>query len=123
MGAGHQIQAIVTFHGLLHSRPMFKDDPFNPGRRISKEQYERECGVPANTYTTGCVVVIENGDLDEHVPPDMLEEWRQEMNANKIDWRFNNHSATHHGWALGPGVTATKYNEASDRRSTLSMLS
>ena len=46
-----------------------------------------------------------------------------EMDENKIDWRFNNHSQTHHGWALGPGVTATAYKESSDRRSTLSMLS
>merc|ERR1711865_433448 len=100
-----------------------EDEPYNAMRRVTKEEYQRDCNEPPNTYTRDCVVVIENGALDDHVPEDMINEWRLEMDEHKIDWRFNNHSQTPHGWALGPGVTATSYREVSDRRSTLSMLS
>jgi len=66
---------------------------------------------------------MENGDVDPEVPDTAIMEWKQEMDAQEIDWRFNNHARTPHGFALAPGVMGHKYSEAADRRSTLSMLS
>lgn len=120
--AGHKLQAIVTFHGLLNSRPMYKEDAYNPMHRITREEYAAQCDVPATTCSPGCIVVIENGAADEHVPVDSIGEFMIEMDHHKVDWRFNQHARTPHGWALGPGVTATSYREAADRRSTQSML-
>merc|ERR1711879_741039 len=74
-------------------------------------------------YTKTCRVLIENGDADDHVPQESVDEWKREMDSQGINWRFNNHSKTPHGWALAPGVWSTEYVEVSDRRSTMSMLS
>merc|ERR1712048_979973 len=76
-----------------------------------------------NNYAKGCKVLIENGDADEHVPTESYEEWKAEMDAAGIDWCFNNHKRTPHGFALAPGMWGTCYDEDADRRSTLSMLS
>lgn len=122
--AGHALKAIVTFHGLLNSRPMYKEAPhcYNPKKRLTQEEYTSQVKPPSNTYSKGCIVVVENGSIDEHVPPDSIIEWMVEMDQHEIDWRFTNHARTPHGWALGPGVTASSYQEVADRRSTQSML-
>jgi dienelactone hydrolase len=120
--AGHQLQSIVTFHGLLQSRPMYKDDPYNVMRRLTREEYHREVDVPPTTCTPGCQVVIENGAVDDAVPAASIAEWVAEMDEQKVDWRLNSHSDTPHGWALAPQVTSSKYRENADRRSTRSML-
>jgi len=83
-----------------------------------------------NTYAANCKVLIENGDADDHVGLAELTEWKAEMDAQGIDWRFNNHARTPHGFALAPRVWSNTcahswclYVEEADRRSTRSMLS
>ena len=119
--AGHAVQAIVSFHGLLNSRPMTKRAPFDPHTRITQSEYEQRFQL-INTYATGCRVLIENGCYDDHVPAESIAEWVAEMDSASIDWRFTNHARTPHGFALAPGMIASEYVEAADRRSTLAML-
>ena len=121
--AGHPLQAVVSFHGLLHSRPTHAETPYDSLRRLTQAEYEREVDVPALAYNTRCKVLVEHGDLDPEVPRADYDAWRAEMDAAGIDWRFHNHARTPHGFALAPGVWSTAYTEAADRRSTLSMLS
>lgn len=125
--AGHSLQAVVSFHGLLHSRPAHptRQDPRGPFfNRLTAEEFNDDASIEKapNSYATKCKVLIENGDLDEHVPAESVEEFRKEMDAAGIDWRVNNHAQTPHGFALAPGVWGTCYHEDADRRSTLSML-
>jgi dienelactone hydrolase len=127
---GDTLQAIVTFHGLLHSYPGTKDDSHPKGRgwgdRLSKAEFEAQIDTAPNNYNSNCKVLIENGDLDTSVPQDGdqgINAWKAEMDAAGIDWRLNNHARTPHGFALAPGVFSTAYHELADRRSTLSMLS
>eukprot|EP00747_Dinoflagellata_sp_TGD_P186638 gnl/TRDRNA2_/TRDRNA2_43767_c0_seq1.p1 gnl/TRDRNA2_/TRDRNA2_43767_c0~~gnl/TRDRNA2_/TRDRNA2_43767_c0_seq1.p1 ORF type:complete len:443 (-),score=59.13 gnl/TRDRNA2_/TRDRNA2_43767_c0_seq1:167-1495(-) len=122
--AGHQLQAIVTFHGLLQSLPMVPDSEgeVNPGVKASWEDYQAKYDIPENTYTPGCIVVIENGQQDGEVPAESIGGWIFEMDMASIDWRFHSHGGGVHGFALAPGVTGTHYQEKVDRRSTLSML-
>ncbi len=122
--AGHPLQAVVSFHGLLNSRPTHQDDLLGRKKgRLTKEQFERECGTVENCYSTNCKVLIENGDLDDHVKEADVLEFKTEFDAQGIDWRINNHAQTHHGFALSEGVWSHKYDEDADRRSTLAMLS
>jgi len=112
----------VTFHGLLHSRPF--DDLYSPTRRrLTAEEFKKQIDTAPNNYNVDCKVLIENGDHDQEVPQEDIAEWKEEMDGQGIDWRFNNHARTPHGFALAPGVISTEYVEAADRRSTLSMLS
>ena len=53
-------------------------------------------------------MLIENGDADAHVGLAELSEWKAEMDEHSIDWRFNNHARTPHGFALAPGVWSNK---------------
>ena len=46
-------QAVCSLHGLLHSRPIKKEDPLNSRQRMSKEDYEKELALP-NTYQKQC---------------------------------------------------------------------
>ncbi|CAE7553633.1 unnamed protein product [Symbiodinium pilosum] len=124
--AGHPIQAAVTFHGLLHSRPkrVWNRGGGGYGARMSAEEFAADPSIQKapNSYRTECKVLIENGDLDEHVPVESVEEFRKEMDVAGIDWRFHNHAQTPHGFALAPGLWSSTYRENADRRSTLSML-
>lgn len=120
--AGDNLQAIVSFHGLLVSRP-FYDVNAKPRVRMTAEDFEELVDAAPNNYNADCKVLIENGDHDDDVPLEHIDVWKQEMDKHDIDWRFNNHARTPHGFALAPGVIATRYTEAADRRSTLSMLS
>lgn len=91
---------------------------------MTQEEFEADDTIvkAENKYAKDCKVLIENGDLDDHVPIESLDEFRAEMDAAQIDWQVNNHARTPHGFALPPGHWATGYHEDADRRSTLSML-
>jgi len=122
--AGHTLQAVVSFHGLLQSMPLRpKSFDGKPSGRLTAEEFAKQIDAAPNKYNTSCKVLIENGDADDHVPQASVDEWRAEMDAQGIDWRFHNHCRTPHGFALAPGVWSSEYTEAADRRSTLSMLS
>lgn len=123
MRGGHNLQAVVSFHGLLHSRPTSLKEPLKSSSRLTPEEFAKEVDLAPNTYNSSCKVLIENGELDGEVPDWSIVEWQKEMNENNIDWQFHNHYQTPHGFALAPGVWSTAYTEAADRRSTLSMLS
>ena len=97
--AGHPIQAICSFHGLLHSKPLKTNEDGSPNfaaGRISDEEYETQFFDDANSYDTSCKVLIENGDLDDEVPQSDIDKWKAEMDEHGIDWRFNNHAQTPH---------------------------
>ena len=57
------------------------------------------------------------------MPQSDIDAWVLEMDEAGVDWRFNNHAQTPHGFALAAGGWSTAYHEPADRRSTLSMLS
>lgn len=119
--AGHLLQAVVSFHGVYHSRPRHaKED-----RRLTKEEFEGEVDLAVDAYGSACRVLVEHGDHDTRDGRDgaSIAAWKEEMDAVGVDWRFNNHARTPHGFALAPGVWSNAYTESSDRRSTLAMLS
>lgn len=119
---GFDIQALVTFHGVLQTMPIFV--PGLLGGEKEERAFDRKMNpAPVVAYSKECKVLIENGDLDEIVPTASINAFKKEMDEHGIDWQFHNHSKTPHGFALPPGVFATSYHEAADRRSTLSMIS
>lgn len=121
--AGHKVQAICSLHGLLHSRPMTPEEPFNSLKRMTKEDYDRDIALP-NAYAAGCKVLIENGEHDTEVPMADILAFREEMNANTVDWRFDNHARGPHGFALAKGIPGgDHYDEVIDRRSSIALLS
>merc|ERR1740123_326878 len=77
--AGHPLQAVVSFHGLLQSYPIRLDQPNNSQGRLTAEEFAKEIDVAPNSYNTKCRVLIENGDLDDEVPTAAVEIWRREM--------------------------------------------
>ena len=92
---GDNLQAICTFHGLLHSYPGVKDENHPKGRgwgdRLTKAEFEAQIDTAPNNYNTGTKVLIENGDLDTSVPQDGdtgIDAWKAEMDAAGIDWRL-----------------------------------
>ena len=113
---GLNVSAVVSFHGLLQTG----EDP-NPGRYGALRPPLKPC---QNHYNTRAVVVIENGANDELVPDESKARFFEEMNGAGVDWVFNHHSGTPHGFALPPTLGPPgRLHEATDRRSTLSMLS
>ena len=69
---GQNVQAVVSFHGLLHSRPVpfpgehsaTEDDPRGGYfERMTKEEFEAHPQIDnaPNDYSTNCKVLIENG--------------------------------------------------------------
>merc|ERR1712039_584459 len=82
--AGHSLQAVVSFHGLLHARPNHptRKDPRGPFfSKQTPEEFAEDISIEKapNSYATKCKVLIENGDLDEHVPFESIQEFRKEM--------------------------------------------
>eukprot|EP00040_Diaphanoeca_grandis_P033371 m.204371 g.204371 ORF g.204371 m.204371 type:complete len:357 (+) comp32884_c3_seq7:450-1520(+) len=125
--AGHDLQAVVSFHGLLHSRPesskrKHHGNPYK--QRMTRDEFEADASIvkAANTYAKGCNVLIENGAIDTHVPRESIAEFEKEMLKHEVNYTINNHYDTPHGFALAPGVWATAYHEDADRKSTMSML-
>ena len=113
---GLNVSGVVSFHGLLQTG----EDP-NPARfgvaRPPVKTYP-------NNYTTNAVVQIENGALDELVPDDSKRRFFAEMDEAGVDWVFNHHSRTPHGFALPPTLGPPgRLFEPADRRSTVNMLS
>jgi dienelactone hydrolase len=82
---GYDLQAIVSFHGVLQSRP---------GNFLQEPDFDPSVEAVGNNYNTKCKILIENGDLDGIVPQSSVDEFKLEMDAAGIDWRFNNHSQT-----------------------------
>mmetsp|Transcript_159 Transcript_159/g.261 ORF Transcript_159/g.261 Transcript_159/m.261 type:complete len:352 (+) Transcript_159:137-1192(+) len=119
---GDDLQGIVSFHGVLQSTPIKEPIDFTTGTKFGHEPLpESERAV--NRYNKECRVLICNGELDEEVPQDSIQEFKKEMLDNGIqDWQFHNYGETHHGFALGPKVWSNHYSKVSDRRSTLSMI-
>jgi len=112
---GLNVSGVVSLHGLLQTG----EDP-NPARNGA----ERPALKPApNHYTPDAVVVIENGANDELVPDTSKQRFYAEMDEAGVDWVFNHHAKTPHGFALPPtlGPPGRLYVPA-DRRSTVSML-
>tara|TARA_E500000331_G_C17134550_1_gene659815 strand:- start:28 stop:912 length:885 start_codon:yes stop_codon:yes gene_type:complete len=113
---GLNLGGVVSFHGLLQTG----EDP-NPARRGVERPPIKDC---TNHYNTNTTIVIENGAKDQLVPRESRKRFFDEMDAADVDWCFNDHAKTPHGFALpatlgGPG----KIHEAADRRSTMNMLS
>ena len=112
---GLDVSAVVSFHGLLQTG----EDP-NPARFGAVRPPLKPCD---NHYNTRAVVVIENGANDELVPDESKIRFFEEMNSAGVDWVFNHHSDTPHGFALPPTLGPPgRLHEATDRRSTMSML-
>mmetsp|Transcript_9209 Transcript_9209/g.20044 ORF Transcript_9209/g.20044 Transcript_9209/m.20044 type:complete len:345 (-) Transcript_9209:189-1223(-) len=108
------MQAVVSFHGVLQTGLNNIDQDPNFDDRIQE--------APKGPYATWCRVLIENGNADVLVPQESAIAFKKEMDDNGIDWQFHDHAKTPHGFALPPGVFSAAYNQAADRRSTLSML-
>lgn len=112
---GLNVSGVVSFHGLLQTG----EDP-NPAHYGAQRPPLRLC---ENRYNTRTVVVIENGADDQLVPDTSKARFFEEMNSAGVDWVFNHHSNTPHGFALPPTLGPPgRLHEATDRRSTMSML-
>lgn len=119
--AGHSLQAVVSFHGVYHSRPRHAVED----RRLTNEEFEGEVDVASDVYNSACRVLVEHGDHDTRDGRDAasIGALKKELDDAGVDWRFDNHARTPHGFALAPGVWSSAYTELADRRSTLAMLS
>jgi dienelactone hydrolase len=113
---GLDVSAAVSFHGLLQT-----------GEDQSPEAYgvQRPLLVPAaNDYNIRTVLLIENGADDHLVNAEQKARFFKEMDAAGVDWIFHEHARTPHGFALPPTLGPPGHlHEASDRRSTMNMLS
>ncbi|MEM8769289.1 MAG: dienelactone hydrolase family protein [Pseudomonadota bacterium] len=113
--AGLDLSAVVSFHGLLQTGE--DGSPATAG--VTRPALIR--GTDAHNGNT--VVLIENGAEDHLVPPESMSRFFAEMDAAGVEWIFHHHAATPHGFALPPSLGPPgRLHEASDRRSTLSML-
>ena len=113
---GLPLGGVVSLHGLLQTG----EDP-NPARFGAERPDLKVC---ENHYNTKTVVIVENGAEDELVPDDSKQRFFAEMNEAGVDWTFNHHAHTPHGFALPAtlGPPGRLY-EPADRRSTVNMLS
>jgi dienelactone hydrolase len=120
--AGDDIQGIVSFHGVLQSDPMVNEEaPWAAGRR--RRQLQPHEMADDSKFNSKCTILIENGILDDHVDTTARQRFAAEMFAHGCkNVQFHDHYNAEHGFALAPGVISTKYEELSDRRSTISML-
>ena len=112
---GLNVSGVVSLHGLLQTG----EDP-NPARNGAQRPTLKPA---ANNYTKGAIVVIENGADDQLVPDESKQRFFDEMNTAGVQWVFNHHAQTPHGFALPPtlGPPGRLY-VPTDRRSTTSML-
>ncbi len=113
---GLDLSAVVSFHGLLQTG----EDP-NPARYgVARPPLKRA----ENTYNTDTVILIENGAEDTLVPLESRHRFFDEMDEAGVQWMFNHHAKTPHGFALPPTLGPPgRLHEATDRRSTVNMLS
>lgn len=112
---GLPLGGVVSLHGLLQTG----EDP-NPAKYDAIRPPLKPC---SNHYNTDTVVVIENGAEDHLVPDESKQRFFAEMSEAGVDWTFNHHAHTPHGFALPPtlGPPGHLY-EPADRRSTVNML-
>ena len=112
---GLNVGGVVSFHGLLQTG----EDP-NPARY----GVERPPLKPHTAdYNTDAVILIENGADDALVPDSSKQRFFDEMDAAGVSWVFHHHAKTPHGFALPPTLGPPgRLHEATDRRSTMSML-
>ena len=69
------------------------------------------------------MILIENGADDALVPDSSKQRFFDEMDAAGVSWVFHHHAKTPHGFALPPTLGPPgRLHEATDRRSTMSML-
>ena len=113
---GLNIGAAVSFHGLLQTG----EDP-NPARfGVVRPPLKRA----ENDHNTEAVILIENGADDALVPDASKQRFFKEMDDAGVQWIFSHHAKTPHGFALPPTLGPPgRLHEASDRRSTMNMLS
>ena len=113
---GLNLSAAVSFHGLLQTG----EDP-NPERF----GVERPPLKPATgKHNTNAVILVENGAEDALVPDQSKQRFFKEMDDAGVQWIFSHHAKTPHGFALPPTLGPPgRLFEASDRRSTVNMLS
>ena len=113
---GLNVGGVVSFHGLLQTG----EDP-NPARYgVQRPPLKPH---PPN-YNTDAVILIENGADDALVPDSSKQRFFDEMDAAGVHWVFHHHAKTPHGFALAPRIGPPgRLHEATDRRSTMSMLS
>ena len=112
---GLNVGGVVSFHGLLQTG----EDP-NPARYGVERPPLKS--LPAN-YNTDAVILIENGADDALVPDSSKQRFFDEMDAAGVSWIFHHHAKTPHGFALPPTLGPPgRLHEATDRRSTMSML-
>ena len=112
---GLNVGGVVSFHGLLQTG----EDP-NPARYgVERPPLQPH---PAN-HNTDAVILIENGADDALVPDSSKQRFFDEMDAAGVSWIFHHHAKTPHGFALPPTLGPPgRLHEATDRRSTMSML-
>mgnify|MGYP003628189867 FL=1 len=112
---GLDFAGVVSFHGLLQTGEDPSPGNFGVGRPPLK--------ICDNKHNTNTVVVIENGAEDHLVLPEHKQRFYDEMNTAGVDWIFNDHANTPHGFALPPTIGPPGHlHEATDRRSTMTML-
>ena len=113
---GLNLSAAVSFHGLLQTG----EDP-NPARfGVTRPTLKR---VP-NNHNANAVILVENGAEDQLVPSPSRQRFFKEMDDAGVQWIFSHHAKTPHGFALPPTLGPPgRLHEASDRRSTVNMLS
>jgi dienelactone hydrolase len=113
---GLDISAAVSFHGLLQTGEDDSPGPYG----VDRPPLVRA----ENRYNTRAVLLIENGADDHLVQPEHRVRFVQEMDGAGVDWIFHDHARTPHGFALPPTLGPPGHlHEASDRRSTMNMLS
>ncbi|MDA1075410.1 MAG: dienelactone hydrolase family protein [Proteobacteria bacterium] len=113
---GLDLSAVVSFHGLLQTG----EDPSPESAGVKRPELKR-C---ENSYNTGTVVLIENGANDHLVGDTSMKRFFTEMDGAGVQWIFHHHAQTPHGFALPATLGPPgRLHEASDRRSTMSMLS
>ena len=113
---GLNLSAAVSFHGLLQTG----EDP-NPERfGVVRPALKRA----PNNHNANAVVLVENGAEDALVPSPSRQRFFREMDDAGVQWIFSHHAKTPHGFALPPTLGPPgRLHEASDRRSTVNMLS
>lgn len=113
---GLDVSAAISFHGLLQTGEDASPEPYGVVRP--------PLITTANTYNTDTVLLIENGADDHLVSAEHKARFVAEMDAAGVDWIIHDHARTPHGFALPPTIGPPGHlHEASDRRSTMNMLS
>ena len=113
---GLDLSCVVSFHGLLQTGQDKSPESVGVNRPPIKPS--------DNVYNKKTIVLIENGRDDHLVSDESRIRFCEELDNAGVQWIFHDYSGTPHGFALPPTLGPPGLlHEASDRRSTLSMLS